>query len=578
MPLDNKSPIWNLPNILTLLRIATIPLLVAILFSPSRSAGFWAAAVFAVASVTDWLDGYLARRLHEHCLTLLLTWRTEDIGASHPLRHLLGEALRHGRGSHLNLARLDRDAVREWVKSVTHHNGELSERIYKESEGLPFFVVEYLAALSEADQKAAPPDWALPRGMRDLIHSRLGALSETDRQILTCAAVIGRSLDFDILREASGRSEEETIEALDHLQARGLIRETSAPINGQAQYDFAHEKLRAVVYDETSLARRRLVHRRVAEALAQHARTRSSRDQASNLIAHHYQLAGQEILAAEYFERAGQHARELFANAEGIANFRSALALGHPEPGRLHEALGDLLTLTANYGAALASYENAAAVAGAEDLARLEHKLGNVHGRRGDWELAETHYQTAHAGLKRGDAAELARLEADRSLAAHGRGDDTRALEFGKQALEFANRASDTRALAQTYNLLGILARSAGDKSQALEYLQASLTSAEKLKDPPMRAAALNNLALVYRENGELNHARELTESALAICVALGDRHREAALRNNLSDLLHALGEREKAMEQLKYAVMIFSEIGQETGNLQPEIWKLVEW
>src|SRR5512144_32927 len=63
MPLDNKSPIWNLPNILTLLRIATIPLLVAILFSPSRSAGFWAAAVFAVASVTDWLDGYLARRM-----------------------------------------------------------------------------------------------------------------------------------------------------------------------------------------------------------------------------------------------------------------------------------------------------------------------------------------------------------------------------------------------------------------------------------------------------------------------------------------------------------------------------------
>jgi CDP-diacylglycerol--glycerol-3-phosphate 3-phosphatidyltransferase len=63
MLFDNKNPVWNLPNILTLLRIASIPVIAAILLSPSRSAGFWAAAIFAIASITDWLDGYLARRM-----------------------------------------------------------------------------------------------------------------------------------------------------------------------------------------------------------------------------------------------------------------------------------------------------------------------------------------------------------------------------------------------------------------------------------------------------------------------------------------------------------------------------------
>lgn len=63
MSLNNRSPIWNLPNILTLLRIAAIPLLAILLISPSKHAGFWAAALFAVASITDWLDGYLARRM-----------------------------------------------------------------------------------------------------------------------------------------------------------------------------------------------------------------------------------------------------------------------------------------------------------------------------------------------------------------------------------------------------------------------------------------------------------------------------------------------------------------------------------
>jgi len=63
MTVSQPNQIMNLPNILTMTRIATIPLLAALLMSPSRSAGFWAAALFAVASITDWLDGYLARRM-----------------------------------------------------------------------------------------------------------------------------------------------------------------------------------------------------------------------------------------------------------------------------------------------------------------------------------------------------------------------------------------------------------------------------------------------------------------------------------------------------------------------------------
>ncbi len=57
-----RAGLLNLPNILTLGRIAAIPALVILLFFDSREAGLWAAAVFGLASVTDWLDGYLARK------------------------------------------------------------------------------------------------------------------------------------------------------------------------------------------------------------------------------------------------------------------------------------------------------------------------------------------------------------------------------------------------------------------------------------------------------------------------------------------------------------------------------------
>jgi len=63
MPTVKSPPILNIPNILTLLRIAAIPLMAVLLMSPTKSAGFWAAAFFSLASITDWLDGYLARRM-----------------------------------------------------------------------------------------------------------------------------------------------------------------------------------------------------------------------------------------------------------------------------------------------------------------------------------------------------------------------------------------------------------------------------------------------------------------------------------------------------------------------------------
>ncbi len=53
----------NIPNALTLFRIALIPVLVALFYLRFPGSYLAAAAVFALAGITDWLDGYLARKL-----------------------------------------------------------------------------------------------------------------------------------------------------------------------------------------------------------------------------------------------------------------------------------------------------------------------------------------------------------------------------------------------------------------------------------------------------------------------------------------------------------------------------------
>jgi DNA-binding SARP family transcriptional activator len=550
-----------------------------------------------------WADGatldllsYLVRRLREQPVCLIVTWRSKQALNDHHLYQLQNEAMRTGNVTIVSLTRFSLAGVRELVQSArlastTALPGGLVERLYQETEGLPFFLIEYLTAITKGVLSAEGDNWFTPGGVRDLINSRLNTVSETGRQLLSTAAVIGRSFDFDTLREVSGRGEEETVIALEELIAQGLIEEVRGGDGEQSlNYDFSHERLRALVYEETSLARRRLLHRRVAEALIGHTRENRAIGLLAGQIAYHYQMAGNEPMAAEYFKLAGERARSLYANAEALAHLQMALALGHPDAAALHESIGDLYTLLGEYGNALKSYETAAALCAPSALANVEHKVGNVYERSGEWDLAESHFEAAlHAFGERksdeggqeariGPAGERARVYADWSLAAYHRGRVAQSLNLAQQALSLAETAHDTRALAQAHNILGILASKQQKLEEAQHHLEHSLALAEELNDLSGRVAALNNLALVCRSSGEIERAVILTQDALALCVSQGDRHREAALHNNLADLFHAAGNSEAAMSHLKQAVSIYAEIGVEAGAVRPEIWKLAEW
>lgn len=535
------------------------------------------------------LLSYLVRRLQDWPVCLILTWRSDHTSGDDHLHQLLSEAQRSPHATVLSPPRLNKAEVSEMVRSVSDPGAALSpglaERLYQETEGLPFFVVEYLNALEHGLQAAGPGEWALPLGARDLLRSRLRRVSETGRQLLHAAAVIGRSFDFDTLHQASGRSEEEAVVALEELIALGIVTEMRGGDSAQTlTYDFNHEKLRGLAYEETSLARRRLLHRRIAEALAGHSRGHNEAGPLAGQIAHHYRLAGNEEAAAEHYRLAGEHARRLYANTEALAHLQTALAFGYPDVAGLHEAIGDVHTLLGEYGDALASYERAASSLTHEDaskktLSRLEHKLSNVYVRRGEWGPAESHFEAALLGCGEAEAANnCARIYADWCLAAHNQGHTERARELAQCALQLAEVAGEPRALAQTHNILGIIASRSGDHESARHHLEQTLALTETLDEPSIRAAALNNLALVYGADGKGDAAVQIGEEALALVASQGDRHREAAVHNNLADLLHAVGRSEEAMLHLKQSVAIYAEIGVEAGALQPAIWRLVEW
>jgi predicted ATPase len=198
--------------------------LLAVCGGPSPGILFIDDVHWADASSLDLL-AYLVRRPRPgRRLCVVLTWRDEQVPPDHHLRGLLTEAQRARLATVLHLSRLDRVAVEELVESVVGDADGLGRRLYDETEGLPLFLGEYLAAITNGALSAEDETWSQPGGVRDLLHGRLEAVGETGWQLLNTAAVIGRSFDFDTVREASGRSEEEAVVALEELTRRPAWR------------------------------------------------------------------------------------------------------------------------------------------------------------------------------------------------------------------------------------------------------------------------------------------------------------------------------------------------------------------
>ncbi len=537
----------------------------------------------ADASSLEFLT-YLARRLPRHGFVLLLAWRAEDLEPGVRER-VLDPATEAGLATVVTLTRFGRSDVAALARAVLGSSATLDrvDALFEESEGLPLYVVEALA--SPGAERAATPG-----GVQALLRARVAAVGEIGRQILAAAAVIGRSFDPGLVRVASGRSEEETVGGLEELVRRGLVREVATAERDDLRLDFTHARLRDVVYESLSMARRRLLHARVATALAGSVAAAREGGARWSLIAYHETLAGRTEAAAEAHRRAGDEARTVFANEEAREHLETALALGHPALAELHAALGEVLTLLGDYEAALFHLASAAALAGPEEQARLEYGQGLVHARRGDWDRAEGHLATALSATD--DPALRSRILADRSAIADRSGDAGSADELAHEALALAEAVDDPVGIARSLDLLGILARKRGDLPVARTRLERALAvldatdrrpdaaaaPAPTVRDPGVRIAALNTLALVLAGEGDREHAIELTLDALARCERQGDRHRQAALENNLADLLQASGRPVEALEHLRRAVALFAEIGGRPGALEPEIWKLVEW
>jgi len=183
-------------------------------------------------------------------------------------------------------------------------DGALRDRIVREADGVPLFLVELLRGCELAARDGEPP----PDAVSEALARELETLGEEPRALLDGAAVAGDPFDPEIAAAAAGLPAATARAALDALLAARLVvpeaagaAAQEAPVRPAHAFGFRHPLLHQVVGDQTAPDWRREAHRRAATALA-------ARGAAPALRAHHVRAFAEpgDAAAVAVFSEAAQ--------------------------------------------------------------------------------------------------------------------------------------------------------------------------------------------------------------------------------------------------------------------------------
>lgn len=274
------------------------------------------------------LLSHLCRKLSQQAVLVIGTYRDIEITRKHPLFESLGEINRLTTLRRIQLKGLSEQDVSGFIENTVSETlpPEILKSLYEKTEGNPLFVSEVARMLQQEKNNLASDQWVveIPEGIQEAVGRRLNQLSEQCNELLPLAAVIGRKFTLQVLNKLLPEAEQPgSLETLEEAVSRGIIEEKQGAM---AEFQFCHVLIRDILYDELSLAKKILLHKKVADALVE-LRGDGAEYSAGEIARHYYQAlqGGQGGNAVEYALQAADHAEKMAAFDEAIGYYELAL-------------------------------------------------------------------------------------------------------------------------------------------------------------------------------------------------------------------------------------------------------------
>ncbi len=491
---------------------------------------------------TLYLMHFLLHNTRNKHVLLMGTIRTEDATGNASL-HELAETLRHA--NQLNEFVLTALTEEESIQLAELTVGEplSSERnalLYEASEGHPLYLIESLRsdqtseptpvqrAIQNARNFEMTGEPNIPPRIFQLLSSRLYQLSPEAQMVASAASVIGHSFTYALLKAVTDMEEAPLVDVLDELWTRRIIHEQSGD-----SYDFSHDRIREVAYQQISRTRRRLLHRTVGESLE--SVYIEDLDIVAGELAKHFFLAGDSYRAYQYYRKAANVALKQYALARADELFTAALTQ-LPDDGA--ERI-------------LALSEQSAIFSIRFDLPRWKANIEKQHSL-----LNSLHNPPSELVLE-------TYIDTSRYYAEQGEGRD--AQKAAQIAVTEAKRLDEDLALARAYQVLARSYWLQSAMAKAANFFGLSREFAHRAGNGEIELTSVELQAAIGMFSGmPPNEIRKRLTDAYAIAEAIGNIHHQASLNNKFGYLTieQGSGEFDLAEQEYRQGLAVIRDIG----------------
>ncbi len=284
------------------------------------------APVLVVLEDMHWADSdtlgaaaSLFRNLRTERVSLLVTYRSDELHRRHPLRGWLAEVARSVRPVRLELAPFGMGEVEALISGVLGGTppASLVTTIHRRSDGNPFFAEELLAS------GVVDEGQGLSSSLRELLASRIGGASDAARYVLGVVAVAGRPLDDHTLASLVASRVPDLRTTLRELVDGGLLVVVST--TGDEGYAFRHALVQEAAYEDLLPGERRELHRALASHLESSSASQAGTSSSWSEVAHHWRSARDLRRGLIASVRAGDEASNAYAFSQAATEYEHAL-------------------------------------------------------------------------------------------------------------------------------------------------------------------------------------------------------------------------------------------------------------
>ncbi len=475
----------------------------------------------------------------------------------------------------------------------------LQARIAERTEGNPFYIEEIirmlidqgsLPRLGENGHTRADTDALLnsvPGTLKGLILARFDSLSDSLRQILQKAAVLGRSFPVRLVQALSSEAPSAVSVHLEELTTRQFLVEE--PFGDEQGYSFRHALIQEAVYSTLLKKDRRFLHEQVAKVIRDGSFLPP--DEKAEALAYHFGRSADPSQAIPYLLETAENATRRSAYETAIQHYRRAQSLlknksqeFEEEFYRIHIGLGQALKFSGEFAEARQVLRTSlermeACVAIPRDVIPLYlenlRELADVCQREGDLQSAVNHLEAALSVADPENFTELWYTLLDRLAWVRFRqGQLEDAFTLASNTIrELEERDNDQPfTLASLYNTLGGIAWQQGNLAEAIPYVESSLRMYESQGYTWGIGVAYANLGVLHWALGNWTTAAHMYERAASLQSANGFLAEQIINLRNLGHLRRAMGEHEQAKRDFETTIELSRRLGHDYSILCGEI------